>query len=599
MQKKWILKEQVEAEKIDELAAAASLSKPVAALLLQRGITDVESVRKFFKPELSQLYDPFLMKDMDKAVARLESAIVERDNVLIYGDYDVDGTTAVAMMYVFLKSKCRNVFYYVPDRYQEGYGISYKGIDYAAEMGCKLIIALDCGIKALPKVEYAAQKGIEFIICDHHEPGEELPKAVAVLDPKRSDCQYPFKELSGCGVGFKLIQAYASKNKIPFYQIKPFLDLVVVSIASDIVPIVDENRILAFYGLRQLNTNPRVGLRAVMKKSGITPPPQRGKESQQFDIPFEETKPVDEPEFRPVKIGDIVFKIGPRINAAGRMDLGRYSVDLLVERNEAKAEEMACKIETDNTDRKTHDQNITNEALAVIDSSEEMKNRKSTVLYNPEWHKGVIGIVASRLIDFYYRPTVICTKSNGLITGSARSIPDFNLYEAIEKCQDLLESFGGHTYAAGLTLKEENLNAFITKFESVVEGMMNDDIMVPRIDVDEELNFADITPKFFKCLEMFEPYGPGNMAPVFACRNVYDSGASQLVGQTREHLKLSVNDGTVGRPFSGIAFKQSEHFDAIHNGEKFDICFSLEMNTFRGKDTLQLKVQDIKEASER
>ena len=598
MQKKWILKEQVEAEKIDRLAEEASISKPVANLLLQRGITDEESVRKFFKPELQHLYNPFLMKDMDKAVERLESAIVERDNVLIYGDYDVDGTTAVAMMYVFLKSKCRNVFYYVPDRYQEGYGISYRGIDYAEEKGCKLIIALDCGIKALQKVEYAAQKGIEFIICDHHEPGDELPKAVAVLDPKRADCQYPFKELSGCGVGFKLIQAYAKKNKIPFYQIKPFLDLVVVSIASDIVPIIDENRILAYYGLRQLNTNPRVGLRAVMIKSGITPPPQRDKDAHQLDVPFEETKPVEDSEFRPVKIGDIVFKIGPRINAAGRMDLGRYSVDLLVERNEAKAEEMACKIETDNTDRKTHDQNITNEALAVIDGSEELKNRKSTVLYNPEWHKGVIGIVASRLIDFYYRPTVICTKSNGLITGSARSIPDFNLYEAIEKCQDLLESFGGHTYAAGLTLKEENLEAFIEKFEQVVSGMMTTDIMVPRIDVDEELNFADITPKFFKCLEMFEPYGPGNMAPVFACRNVHDSGASQLVGQTREHLKLSVSDGTVQRPLSGIAFKQSEHFDAIHNGENFDICFSLEMNTFRGKDTLQLKVQDIKVADE-
>lgn len=599
MQKKWILKEQVEAEKIEKLAETAGISKPVANLLLQRGITDEESVRKFFKPELQQLYNPFLMKDMDKAVERLESAIVNRDNVLIYGDYDVDGTTAVAMMYVFLKSKCRNVFYYVPDRYTEGYGISLKGIDYAEEKGCKLIIALDCGIKALQKVEYATKKGIEFIICDHHEPGDELPKAVAVLDPKRPDCQYPFKELSGCGVGFKLIQAYAKKNMIPFYQIKPFLDLVVVSIASDIVPIIDENRILAYFGLRQLNTNPRVGLRAVMKKSGITPPPQRGKDAQQLDVPFEETKPVDESEFKPVKIGDIVFKIGPRINAAGRMDLGRYSVDLLVERNEEKAEEMACKIETDNTDRKTQDQNITNEALAVIDSNDELKNRKSTVLYNPEWHKGVIGIVASRLIDFYYRPTVICTKSNGLITGSARSIPDFNLYEAIEKCQDLLESFGGHTYAAGLTLKEENLDAFIDKFEQVVSDMMSADIMVPRIDVDEELCFSDITPKFFKCLEMFEPYGPGNMAPVFACRNVHDSGASQLVGQTREHLKLSVNDGTVARPLSGIAFKQSEHYDSIHNGGDFDICFSLEMNTFRGKDTLQLKVQDIKLANKK
>ena len=596
MQKKWILKEQAEAGKIDELAESANISKPLANLLLQRGINDSESARKFFHPDLQQLYDPFLMKDMDKAVARLEKAIIERENVLIYGDYDVDGTTAVAMMYVFLKSKCRNVFYYVPDRYTEGYGISYKGIDYANEMGCKLIIALDCGIKALPKVDYAAERGIEFIICDHHEPGDELPKAAAVLDPKRSDCNYPFNELSGCGVGFKLIQAYASRNKIPFYQIKPFLDLVVVSIASDIVPIIDENRILAYYGLKQLNTNPRVGLRAVMKKSGITPPPQRGKDGQQFDVPFEETKPADEPEFRPVKIGDIVFKIGPRINAAGRMDLGRYSVDLLVERNEAKAEEMACKIETDNTDRKTHDQNITNEALAVIDSSEELKNRKSTVLYNPEWHKGVIGIVASRLIDFYYRPTVICTKSNGLITGSARSIPDFNLYEAIEKCQNLLESFGGHTYAAGLTLKEENLEAFMAKFESVVESMISDDIMVPRIDVDEVITLSDITPKFYRCLEMFEPYGPGNMAPVFACRNIADSGQSQIVGQTREHLKLTIVDDTVNRPMSAIAFKQSEHFDNIHCGKKFDMCFSLEMNTFRGKETLQLKVNDIKMA---
>ena len=596
MQKKWILKEQAEAEKIDELAESAGISKPLANLLLQRGINDSESARKFFHPDLQQLYDPFLMKDMDKAVARLEKAIIERENVLIYGDYDVDGTTAVAMMYVFLKSKCRNVFYYVPDRYTEGYGISYKGIDYANEMGCKLIIALDCGIKALPKVDYADERGIEFIICDHHEPGEELPKAAAVLDPKRTDCNYPFNELSGCGVGFKLIQAYASRNKIPFYQIKPFLDLVVVSIASDIVPIIDENRILAYYGLKQLNTNPRVGLRAVMKKSGITPPPR--KDGRQFDIPFEEVKPADEPEFKPVKIGDIVFKIGPRINAAGRMDLGRYSVDLLVERNDAKAEEMACKIETDNTDRKTHDQNITNEALAVIDSCEELKKRKSTVLYNPEWHKGVIGIVASRLIDFYYRPTVICTKSNGLITGSARSIPDFNLYEAIEKCQSLLESFGGHTYAAGLTLKEENLEAFMSKFESVVESMISDDIMVPRIDVDEEITLSDITTKFFRCLEMFEPYGPGNMAPVFVCRNLTDSGQSQIVGQTREHLKLSIIDSTVSRPLSAIAFKQSEHFDAIHSGKKFDMCFSLEMNTFRGKETLQLKVYDIKIAGE-
>lgn len=596
MQKKWVLKEQVKTAKIDELAQSINISKPLAGLLLQRGVNTFESARKFFRPDLQQLYDPFLMKDMDRAVARLEKAIVERENVLIYGDYDVDGTTAVAMMYVFLKSKCRNVFYYVPDRYQEGYGISYKGIDYAAEMGCKLIIALDCGIKALPKVAYGAEKGIEFIICDHHEPGDELPKAVAVLDPKRTDCNYPFNELSGCGVGFKLIQAYTTKNKIPFYQIKPFLDLVVVSIASDIVPIVDENRILAYYGLKQLNTNPRVGLRAIMKKSGITPPPIRTKDGQPIDVSFEEVKPADEPDFRPVRIGDIVFKIGPRINAAGRMDLGRYSVDLLVERNEEKAEEMACKIEMDNTDRKTHDQNITNEALTIIESSDDLKKRKSTVLYNPLWHKGVIGIVASRLIDFYYRPTVICTKSNGLITGSARSIPGFNLYEAIEKCQNLLESFGGHTYAAGLTLKEENLETFATKFEEVVDKMMTKDMMIPRIDVDEEIKLSDITPKFFKLLEQFEPFGPGNMAPVFVCKNLIDCKnlPSQVVGQTREHLKLSMTDESGTRPLPGIAFKQAEHFDKIHNGCKFDACFSIESNVFRGKETLQLKVHDIK-----
>lgn len=588
MQKKWIIKEQADDSEIDKMAQSINVSKPIAGLLLQRGINSCDAARVFFRPDLQKLYNPFLMKDMDKAVARLEQAIVERENVLIYGDYDVDGTTSVAMMYVFLKSKCRNVFYYVPDRYTEGYGISYQGIDYAVEKDCKLIIALDCGIKAVPKVEYATKHGIDFIICDHHEPGEQLPQAFAVLDPKRTDCQYPFNELSGCGVGFKLIQAYAIAKKIPFYQIKPFLDLVVVSIASDIVPIVDENRILAHFGLRQINNNPRVGLRAVMKKSGITPPPERNK-IYNFGDDTETTEATD---FVPIKINDIVFKIGPRINAAGRMDKGRAAVDLLVERNMQNAEKLADHIEKNNADRKEQDKTITEEAKEKINSSQELLNRKSTILYNPEWHKGVIGIVASRLIDYYYRPTIICTKSNGLITGSARSIPDFNLYEAIDRCQDLLESFGGHMYAAGLTLKEENLQAFIDKFEKIAVEMITDDMLVPHIDIDSEIRIADITPKFFKWLGQIEPFGPGNMSPMFVARHIY--AKAQCVGQNSEHLKLLISDEPNGRQLPAIAFRQSEFFDYIQAGNPFDACFSVESNVFRGKESLQMRVYDIK-----
>lgn len=589
MQKKWIIKEQANSSEIDQLAESINMSRPIAGLLLQRGIYSCEAARTFFRPDLQKLYNPFLMKDMDKAVARLEKAIVERENVLVYGDYDVDGTTSVAMMYIFLKSKCRNVFYYVPDRYTEGYGVSCKGVDYAVEKNCTLIIALDCGIKAVSKVEYAAERGIDFIICDHHEPGAELPKAVAVLDPKRDDCNYPFNELSGCGVGFKLIQAYTQKKQIPFYQIKPFLDLVVVSIASDIVPIVDENRILAHFGLRQLNNNPRVGLRAVMMKSGITPPPERSRDYRFEDDP----EPIEtSPDFVPIKINDIVFKIGPRINAAGRMDKGVEAVDLLIERNMQMAEKRAEQIEKNNVERKEHDKTITEEAKCTIGESDELRNRKSTVLYNPEWHKGVIGIVASRLIDYYYRPTIICTKSNGLITGSARSIPGFNLYEAIEQCSDLLESFGGHMYAAGLTLKEENFQEFTDRFEKIAVAMITDDMLVPHIDVDAEIHISDITPKFFKLLCQIEPFGPGNMAPVFVARHVY--GRAQCVGQTGEHLKLLLSDEPHGRSIPAIAFRQSDFFEHIQEGKPFDICFSVESNVFRGKESLQLRINDIK-----
>jgi single-stranded-DNA-specific exonuclease len=569
MQKEWIFKPQADSTLIDDLAQSINVSKPIASLLLQRGIQNFEEARHFFRPGLRHLYDPFLMKDMELAVARLDQAVKGRENVLVYGDYDVDGTTSVAMMYSFLKNRCRNVFYYIPDRYTEGYGISYKGIDFAAEKGCKLIIALDCGIKSVPKVEYATQKGIDFIICDHHEPGETLPPAAAVLDPKRPDCPYPFKELSACGVGFKFIQAFAHRNKIPFYQVDHFLDLVVVSIASDIVPIVDENRILAYYGLKRLNTKPRIGLKAIMNVAGAEP--------------------------GVLKINDLVFKIGPRINAAGRMELGRHSVDLLVERDENIARQMAEKIDCDNTDRKFHDSSITKEALAMIDTSPDLQTRKSTVLYNPEWHKGVIGIVASRLIDTYYRPTVICTRSNGFITGSARSVPGFNLYAAVERCQDLLENFGGHMYAAGLTLKEENLDAFIKKFEDVVCELIDDECLTPKIEVDVEMSFSEISNHFYKVLEQFEPYGPGNMSPVFLTRKVSDTGFAQCVGTEAEHLRMYLTDESVKRSFPAIAFKQAHHHGKTKDKNTFDICYSLESNTYQGKTSIQLKIRDIKE----
>lgn len=569
MQKEWVVKPQPDDNQIAELSQSINVSRAIASLLLQRGIATYDDAKHFFRPGLRHLHDPFLMKDMDLAVARLNKAVKDRENVLVYGDYDVDGTTSVAMMYSFLKSRCRNVFYYIPDRYTEGYGVSYKGIDFAAEKGCTLIVTLDCGIKAITKVEYGAKKGIDFIICDHHEPSEKLPAAVAVLDPKRPDCGYPFKELSACGVGFKFIQAFAHQNKIPFYQVDHYLDLVVVSIASDIVPIIDENRILAHYGLKRLNTKPRTGLKAIMDVAGAEP--------------------------GILKINDLVFKIGPRINAAGRMELGRHSVDLLVERDENIARQMAEKIDSDNTDRKYHDTSITKEAVAMIEASTELQGRKSTVLYNPEWHKGVIGIVASRLIDYYYRPTVICTKSNGFITGSARSVPGFNLYAAVERCQDLLENFGGHMYAAGLTLKEENFETFINRFEEVVNELITEESLTPKIEIDVELPFIEINNRFFKVLEQFEPFGPGNMSPVFISRKVSDTGFAQCVGSEAEHLRMYLTDESVSRSFPAIAFKQAHHHHKTKDKNTFDICYSLEANTYQGKTSIQLKIRDIKE----
>ncbi len=568
MQKEWIIKPEVDSDTIKELADKINVSYPIGSLLSQRGITDYNQAKRFFRPQIEHLHDPFLMKDMQIATDRIQMAINNKEKVLVYGDYDVDGTTSVAMMYTFLKDKIQDLYYYIPDRYSEGYGISFKGIDYAHEKECSLIISLDCGIKAIDKVDYASDKNIDFIIVDHHEPDEELPLAVAVLDPKRPDCQYPFKELSACGVGFKLIQAVSKQMDIPFHEIEGFLDLVVVSIASDIVPIIDENRTLAHFGLKQINTKPRMGLKAIINVAGA----QLGN----------------------LKITELVFKIGPRINAAGRMEQGRYAVDILVSTDEAKLPEMADQIDTDNTERKWYDSNITKEALEMLEKNTELANKKSTVLYSPEWHKGVIGIVASRVIDHYFKPTIILTKSNGFITGSARSVKGFNIYKAIEKCQHLLVSFGGHMYAAGLTFKEENLNEFINLFETTVKSQITPDSEVPTIEVDAIISINDIKPKFFNLLKQFEPFGPENMSPIFVTNEVVDTGYGQTVGADNEHLKLYIKDKSTNRSISAIAFRQACHYERISNNNKFNICYSIEENNYKGKTSIQLKVRDIK-----
>ncbi len=569
MQKQWIVKPQAEQSQIKELSQLINVSKPIANLLIQRGIKSYNEAKAFFRPDLNQLHDPFLMKDMNMAVNRLEMAINNKESVMVYGDYDVDGTTSVSLMYTFLQNKIKNLIYYIPDRYHEGYGISFKGIDFAKENNCSLIIALDCGIKAVDKVDYASDKNIDFIICDHHEPGNEIPAAVAVLDPKQHDCNYPFKELSACGVGFKFIQAYALHSNIPFYKIEHYLDLVVVSIACDIVPIIDENRILAYYGLKSINSKPRIGLQAILNVANT----QHGN----------------------LKINDLVFKVGPRINAAGRMEQGSFAVELLVCNDKNDAVAMAEKIDNDNTERKWFDSNITKEALELIENNPELQRRKSTVLYSHEWHKGVIGIVASRVIEHYYKPTIILTKSNGIVTGSARSVKGFNLYKAIEKCQHLLQNFGGHKYAAGLSLKEDNVEPFIIEFEKIVSESISDESLTPKIEADSELSLNTINHKFYKILEQFEPFGPGNMSPVFITSNVNDTGYAKCVGAEGEHLKMNLMDSESTKSCTAIAFNQGHHFKQIANA-KFDVCFSVDENHYKGKTTIQLKIKDIKTA---
>ena len=567
---KWELSEASDTGKVDRLAAEVGIDRVLAELLVKRGVETFEQARAFFRPSLDGLHDPFLMKDMDAAVERLHTAISGGEKILVYGDYDVDGTTAVSLVYSYIRRFTDKVDFYIPDRYDEGYGVSLKGIDWATEGDFRLIITLDCGIKAIDKVEYARSRGVDMIICDHHLPEERLPAAVAVLDPKREDCDYPFDDLSGCGVGFKLVQAYSMKYGVAFESLTPLLDLLVVSIASDLVSMVGENRILAHFGLKQLNSSPCNGLLALINLCKIDP--------------------------GHITIDDIVFKIGPRINAAGRMDSGRYAVQLLTATDIQSAMKIGEKINESNNERKSIDREITKEALEMVQNGQSLSKGNATIVYNPQWNKGVVGIVASRLVEAYYRPTVVLTKSNGFVTGSARSISGFDLYEAIESCADLLENFGGHVYAAGLTMKEENLEEFARRIDAFVEKHINDNMLTPVVQVDARLDFSQITPKFFRILKQFQPFGPGNHNPVFMTENVYDAGTGRMVGAGGMHLKLDlVQETQYFHPIPAIAFNMSQFYDYIREGNPFDVCYTIVENYYRGNSSIQLRIRDLHE----
>ena len=574
IEKIWKLREVADRENVSRLSSELGVDPVLAELLVQRGVHTFEQARSFFRPSLDNLHDPFLMTDMDKAVERVHQAVSAGEKILVYGDYDVDGTTAVSLVYSFLRRLTRQLDFYIPERYDEGYGVSYKGIDWAAENGFSLIITLDCGIKANEKVEYARERGIDMIICDHHLPENELPKAVAVLDPKREDCNYPFDDLSGCGVGFKLVQAYSQRYGIPFESLIPLLDLLVVSIASDLVSVTDENRILAHFGLKQLNSNPREGLLAMIQLSGLEP--------------------------MHLTIDDIVFKIGPRINAAGRMESGRIAVELLTASNVDEAIRIGSEINEHNNERKNIDRRITQEALEMVESGNCLSCANATIVYNPEWHKGVVGIVASRLVEAFYRPTIVFTKSQGgLVTGSARSVHGFDLYDAIESCADLLENFGGHLYAAGLTLKEENIPAFCERIEKFVSGKIIPEMKTPVVDIDAMLNFSQITTKFLRILKQFQPFGPGNHAPVFRTDNVYDNGMGRKVGAEGGHLKLElIQESHPYHHISAIAFNMADFFDHIKAGNPIDVCYSIVENYYRGTANTQLRIKDLHERDE-
>ncbi len=581
MKRRWVKKEQGDKETIQHLSEVLNINKHLANILVQRGITTFDDAHSFFRPTLDKLHDPFLMMDMDKAVFRIEQAIENKEKILVYGDYDVDGTTAVALVYSFLKEIYDSVDFYIPDRDEEGYGVSYKSIDFAKENNFTLVIVLDCGIKAVEKIAYAKENGIDYIIADHHRPGDSLPPAVAVLDPKRSDCNYPYDELSGCGVGFKLVQAYAVKADIPFENLYQYLDLVVVSIAADIVKITGENRILAYYGLKLLNSNPRAGIESILRYGGVLRKKNSG---------IEKDKPVFS---KNLGISDLVFLVGPRINAAGRIQSANNSVKLLIAKDLKGAESLAKQINDFNTDRREFDAQATIDALEIIGHDTELKNAKSTVVYDESWHKGVIGIVASRLIESYYRPTIVLTKSNGLITGSARSVKDFDVYDAVDSCSDLLEHFGGHKYAAGLSLKPENLDKFKSRFEDYVSTHIEEDMLIPEVEIDSKLCLNDINQRFFNILKQFAPFGPGNLSPVFETDNVIDTGKGRIVGE--KHLKLRVVHLNIrSNPISSIAFQQAHHFECIQRSHPFNIVYHIEENAWNGMVKLQLNVKDIK-----
>ena len=545
--------EQTEAAKA--LAKETGISPILCKLLLERGITSAAEAKRFFRPQLNELHDPFLMKDMSIAVERLNQAMGRKERIMVYGDYDVDGTTAVALVYKFLQQFYSNIDYYIPDRYNEGYGVSVKGVDYACETGVKLIIVLDCGIKAVEEIAYAKEKGIDFIICDHHVPDDILPPAVAILNAKRADNTYPYDHLSGCGVGFKFMQAFALNNGIEFHQLTPLLDLVAVSVASDIVPIMGENRVLTHHGLKQLNSNPSVGLKAIIDVCGLSE--------------------------KEITVGDIVFKIGPRINASGRIQNGKEAVELLIEKDFSAALEKANQINQYNETRKDLDKTM----------------RRSIVIYNEAWHKGVIGIVASRLTEIYYRPAVVLTRTDNLATGSARSVSGFDVYKAIEHCRDLLENFGGHTYAAGLSMKVENVEEFTRRFETYVTEHILPEQTSAVIDIDAEIDFRDITPKFHADLKKFNPFGPDNHKPIFCTHNVYDYGTSKVVGRDQEHIKLELVDNKSNNVMNGIAFGQSSQARYIKTKRSFDICYTIEENTHK-RGEVQLQIEDIKPSEE-
>ncbi len=561
---RWKAHPKLNDQKVAQLATLINVSPTIATLLLQRGIETFDQAKKFFRPQLTDLYDPFLMKDMDKAVARIQGALDIRERIMIYGDYDVDGTTSVSTVFSFFRKMTDNIEYYIPDRYKEGYGVSKIGIDHAKAAGVTLIIALDCGTRSIELIQYAREIGIDFIVCDHHLPGDELPVAAALLNPKRRDCQYPYKELSGCGIGFKLIQAFAQVSDIPFEEVARYLDLVAVSTCSDIVEIMDENRVLVYYGLKKLNEDPCIGLQALLQSYQI---------KQEYEV------------------SDIVFGIGPKINAAGRIADAKSSVKLLIEEDFHHALYLAKTLVENNTERKDIDNDITKEALDILETSETLKLRKSTVLYSEKWHKGVIGIVASRLIETYYKPTIIFSEVNGMLTGSARSVKDFDVHDAIGACGDLVVQYGGHKYAAGLTIKKESFDAFTEKFEEVVGLNSTEELLTPEIAYDLEIDFSEINQKFFSILDQFKPHGPGNMTPIFRTNRLSDAG-SRIVKE--KHLKLIATQK--GTKFDGIGFNMSDVFPVISKNSGFDVCYSIEMNEFKGVRNLQLKIRDIRES---